>query len=479
EGGLLGGATGGATGAVLDGARGLLKRRAILRCHPTLDESLGERAVISYQRGEPGTRGQITLRLGPGVSQASLVAHVEAALQIERYDTLLARLDRALGGGTQLAPGTAGFEARVECTKLKALLEERLRLLEGGTLGPEEISRLGAEIDVLQDNLKHYLGRIDDAGPGAGQIAQPEAPAGYPATPSGHHYYRTQTGEWDIRRNPEARVTPLTLVKNSDGAWDFVVREVGEERVYFPPGTTRKVALGKLSGQESTSSFKAYREMLERYRLASEDEILGAMMEPGGVGEDVVRHGLKEHFRDRVVARMFAAGDRALGESESIARMRQMLEGLNPADRGNLAEAWYATYRAKYYGEDLAAHPRLPKDNVFGLKLEGDRLPDFVEGDTLVEVKSTQAGLGPRDAKQIEDFLKAAKARANLILKEETRQVKRVRLVFTEVEGAQGSLSQLDRWFGDFKAFFEVEVLVGGKSQRATTTAQLKALLSK
>jgi hypothetical protein len=201
-------------------------------------------------------------------------------------------------------------------------------------------------------------------------------------------------------------------------------------------------------------------------------------MEPGGVGEDVVRHGLKEHFRDQVVARMFADGDRALDESESIAEMRRMLEGLNPADRGSLAETWYAMYRAKYYGDDLAAHPRLPKDNVFGLKLEGDRLPDFVEGDTLVEVKSTQTGLGPRDVKQIRDFLEAAKADANLIVKKEVRQVKRVRLVFTEVGGAQASLSQLSDWFKDFNKFFEVEVLVGGRSQRATTASQLKKLLT-
>jgi len=483
RGGLLGGATGALAGGVMESATRLLQARSLRGVGVVLDEVLERRALIDFDVNRTGGLDNLRLRFGPRTTDADLAAHVDSILSIQRAS-------RVLSQARELA--TVSGHARAEVAKIEPMILDRLRQLRTA-LSPETREVIQAELDVLQANIDEFarVARSGDTALGSGTIGQPDAPPGYPAPPD-HHYYRRRGAGWDLQLYPDApEGTPrFTLEPDGNGGFRPAGRPEGAApAVRFPDGTTPAQAFDQLTGADSRSSFKQYWEMLHNNGLASREEVIAAMLTPGGRSEDSVRHALKETFEGRVLNRTMRTADGVVRtEAESIMELRRLTQHLNSSDRGNITEAWYLARH-----EGLTPHPTMTRDanpGVEGRGGRGVRNPDYLEGQTLVEIKSTRIGLGPEEITQIQDDLLVAGARGTVTVSgvADPQTVNAVRLVFSNIEGARGSSEDLARWLRTH-ANFTVEVFGSngvsthitranlGELQRAHGVTTLAALL--
>jgi hypothetical protein len=179
--------------------------------------------------------------------------------------------------------------------------------------------------------------------------------------------------------------------------------------------------------------------MLEQHQLASKEAIDSVIGHVRGRKQsagaeltfDDLRRDVKQHFRERVVAKLT---DPALSSQDSYRQMRTMLDDLAPADRGNLAEAWYHGRFASDADRHVAVNvPRTGGENAG--KTER-RVVDMVQGETAVEVKDVA---GRIDANQFEAYLDLLK------VQEEGGDVgiTKLKYVFTKPEGAVANLERL------------------------------------
>jgi hypothetical protein len=313
-----------------------------------------------------------------------------------------------------------------------------------------------------------------------GHIGRPDAPPGYPEPPAGHYYRRRGDG-WDLQLYPDTTAdTPrFTVESDGDSGWRLVSREsvTAVPAPRFPEGMTASQAFDQLTGVDSRSSFKQYWEMLRDNRLATREEVIATMLAPAGRTEDSVRHALKEAFEGRVLQRsMWTPEGVVRSEAESMLELRRLTQGLNPSDRGNLTETWYALRHA-----ELSAHPTMARDanpGIAGRDGRGVRRPDFVEGETLVELKSTRIGLGTDEVTQIFDDLLACEYGGVVTLEDGTlRTVRSVRLVFSDIRGARGAAEQLAEWLREYP-YFTIEVFGTSGTATRITGANLRSLQS-
>jgi hypothetical protein len=148
---------------------------------------------------------------------------------------------------------------------------------------------------------------------------------------------------------------------------------------------------------------------------------------------------------------------------------------LNPADKGLLHEQFYhkivaldrnAKYNRLVKAGKLKEAEALRKapltDQVELMDGTVIRRPDMVDGNTVVEVKSTNSRLSARDIAQQNDTLKAIANLKNnetltLTKNGQSYEVTEARLVFTDVRGFKGSQGQLEEWLDNYN-FLTVEV---------------------
>lgn len=471
RGGFMGGVTGAATGGLVEVAQAMLAQRRIAQVVVRIDHELGLGAHVDFDINPTGGLDNLTLRFGPQATEGDIVAHVA------RLETLQ-RASRMLGEARRLAT-TAGH-AEQEVLKIEQMVMDRMRQLRGG-LSPETRAMIESELDVFRANLDEFrrVAASGDASLGSGTISRPDAPPGYPSPPAGH-YYRQRAGGWDLQLYPDLDPgTPrFTLEPDGNGGWRTISREgaSGAPAARFPDGTTPDQAFDQLTGPDSRSSFKQYWEMLRDNNLATREQVIAAMLSPGGRSEDSVRHGLKEAFRDRVLERsLFTAPGVLREEAESMRTLRTLTENLNSSDRGNLTEAWYARRNPGMVG-----HPSMTAEanpGVVGREGRGVRAPDFVEGQTLVELKSTRQGIGPEEVTQVNDDLLVAGNNGTVTLPDgTTRTISSVRLVFSNIDGARGAADQLAIWIRT-KSFFSVEVWGTNGVRTTISQANLPGLL--
>jgi hypothetical protein len=244
----------------------------------------------------------------------------------------------------------------------------------------------------------------------------------------------------------------------------------------FDADTSARDAFEELTGPDSTSSFKQYWEMLRDQHppLATEDEVIAAIGNPAGRTHDSVRGSLKDAFESRVFDRAARTADGvARSEAESLVELQRLTADLNPSDRGNMLEDWYMSRRS-----GLVAHPSMTDAENPGLVLgrdgSGERVPDFVEGSTLVEMKSTGVGLSAEDRAQIRDGLRVSHSSGGVVRMPDdtTRVVSSMRLVFTDIRGARGSVEDLAGWL-ELYPRFSVEVFDSSGVTRTITQGNL------
>ena len=309
----------------------------------------------------------------------------------------------------------------------------------------------------------------------------------YPPPPPGHYYRRRGDG-WDLQRYPGDAADPVTIAPDSNGGWMRVGRdgratraaERFEATIEGRP-FTRQDAFAQLTAEDSTSSFRAYWEMLRSNGLATEEEVIAAMVDPAGRTVDSVRHSLKEAMEPRIWARVGHTPEgMVLTEAESLLELQNLTAGLNQSDRGNLLERWYLARRS---GSGLLAHPTMTDEANPGLVTgrggRGVRRPDFVEGSTLVEMKATTVGLNPEDVLQIRDGLRVTASEAGTVTLEDgtTRAVNSMRVVFTDIRGARGSVEDIAAWLRDYD-HLTIEIFGSDGVARTITQGNLGTRMS-
>jgi len=289
--------------------------------------------------------------------------------------------------------------------------------------------------------------------------------------PENYWYVANEAAPPPYRVFHKSGTTPrLMLTPDANhGSGYRLVEDLRHKSVHtFAAGTSKADALQWLL--KPGKSFGPYRQMLLDHKLATDNEILGAMMAPGGVTEDVLRLHLKKAFRQRVLDHMIYANPTnktLLSAAESTQRFQTMTKGLNSADYGSLGESWYAMYNKAFGKGDntLEAHPRFFDEDG------GKRLPDFVErnldGNTVVEVKSTREGLSDRDVEQIRQSLKLVEEEGGSVTTKggESLEIDGFRLVFTQQDGAAKSLDDIEDLYDAFdEVDFKVEVFLASGS---------------
>ena len=413
------------------------------------------------------------------------------------YDGLSGKMlklwDQVGGEGPNVwPPGSAEWAAQAELGKLNVIIDS-LRLRAAKAVDPELGADLQREAAFLESRATHFeqvlAGLVAESDPRfIARMTQQTSEAYRQKFPHFEDYPGIDASKYWYVDNPKAPppysvyheqgVSPrLELVADATHESGFSLSKAAEKVAHvFGPGTTRQAALEQIT--QSGKSFGPYREMLLKSDLATDDDILKAMMEPAGVTEDTLRHALKKHYRPRVMGRMFVDEEGPLSAAESIDAFHGMTKNLNSADAGNIGEEWYQRYSRTFNDEALESHPRFTDPSG------KTRLPDFVqrggriEGNAAVEVKSTTRGLSSsRDVPQITETLKLAQSRGSVVVNGRSMKISRARLVFTNASGAQGSLKPLENFFKDFKEVLTVEVFFNSGPQSFTDFAALKAAL--
>jgi hypothetical protein len=192
--------------------------------------------------------------------------------------------------------------------------------------------------------------------------------------------------------------------------------------------------------------FSEYAEMLEAHGIANATVLDRAVQTMHNIREmkasadrpitlEDLRRDVKDHFRDRVIARLI---DPALDATASWARMRSMVDNLSPSERGSLAEIWY---RARHAPE-AKAHVGIDVERSSGDnagKME-HRVIDAVQGRTAIEVKDTK---GKIDQEQFGAYLDMMRDRRSPNGTATTTKIEKLKYVFTKPEGAIASLEFL------------------------------------
>ncbi len=361
--------------------------------------------------------------------------------------------------------GSRGWMTELELRKLHALLEARKTPLHQGAV---DVPTLHDEISFLEGRrLLHeeVLRSIDDTTarapvdgevslerPDTGDVTREALSKGYRlpgpeenARPD-WYYYRNSLklpGQYELARKPG-------MPTDAPG---LRARIVGDTFTGFEP-------LGATGGTEiphtkppkevvdhlrETPGFGKYLEMLQTQGLASRAVVDGVILQKlnllGMSGKRVtteeLRGDVRDHFRERVTAHLC---DPLLSDTASWRRLREMAEQLSPTERGGLAEIWYRhrhTNGAKGQTRvDVTRTSGIDKGQV------QRRVVDAVEGDMAIEVKDVA---GPIDRDQFGAYLDMLQNPVD----GSDPLFRKVKYVFTKLEGAMANLEYMGRVMGD------------------------------
>jgi hypothetical protein len=238
----------------------------------------------------------------------------------------------------------------------------------------------------------------------------------------------------------------------------------------FKEGATAATVYEKLLGKSSTSSMKAYADMLIKEKIGGIKKYgdleahIKALEKDGFSGRSVddVRHALKERFNQKVVDKMTTTSPTALRKKYSDlpwkenpakaleqAQHRELMsvtEKLNGADKGKFGEKWYK----KIFGSNAAEQQKISKADAAkqGLSFERDRIPDLIEGNQIKEIKGTSNKITERDISQFDDLIQVAEKEGGSSIKladGSQRTIDKLRYVFTDPKGVKANAEWMRR----------------------------------
>jgi hypothetical protein len=263
----------------------------------------------------------------------------------------------------------------------------------------------------------------------------------------------------------DGKVPPqLELVPIGDKQWALRPATNQPPPQRFERNARSAEVIQELMGQQSTSSFKPYADMLRQEGLIRGPRDIIALLEgPNaipfqGSTVDDVRHALKERFNAQVVQRMTNVNESDMRQrypdldwsnpSEALKHAKfqeltRMTQGLFGADKGKFHEKWYEqVYGVNPYRQTGLSREEMRRQGLTGF--QGDRIADFIQGNQLKEIKAIQDAITPngRDQKQFDDFIQIAQQEGGVTLTlpdGSTRQVQRVSYVFTDPRGVKAN----------------------------------------
>ncbi len=425
---------------------------------------------------------QIVVRVGSSAIKSDVMIHAQTVRTLRRYNGVLGklrllaeRLFKGRGAGkdgkapaSQFQPGSHGYLTETELAKIKQLVAERNShyrdgLIDRATLD-DEVKFLEGQVAFHTETLNSMAdsGHLhDDAvvagAPDIGAVTRQAQAQGYKlpgetgdvgaqANPDHYYYRRAQhdATQFELARKPSAPVEAHSYkarvvngeFKGLEDAGIPVPKEV------VPADQSKEAVVARL---RETEGFGSYAEMLEVQGIASRAVIDAAVTTFRGrknqagqqVTIDWLRHEVKAYFRDRVMAKLL---DPALDGAASYQNMRKMLDGLNNADRGLLAEAWYGGRHAPGAAKQVTYRvARTGGENEGNVET---RRADLVVGRELREVKHIRGKIDGGQFGAHVDLLRDGKLR-------ETMGIDKVRYVFTNEEGAVANLKFLASQMGD------------------------------
>jgi len=273
----------------------------------------------------------------------------------------------------------------------------------------------------------------------------------------GYVVYERENGTVVVRRKDAGAQEPLSV---QDGK---LVRGLRGDApaVMLKEGAPLSEVLATLRGK--STSWPAYEAMLKDFFGVNDAEltaeltkVLGGERLKGDADLDFVRHGLKKRFEPQVLKTL----DQFPPE-ESQRLLLAATDRLNPADRGTLAEQWYARTFLRDEAGELAAtrHPMLDKGAHQTLK---DRYPDHVRGDTLHEIKAGRGKLTDHDIEQFQDFMTAIRKKGGATATKGGEQVEervtKAVYTFVDPEGAKANVETIVEWLGKNRKHLKVEI---------------------
>jgi hypothetical protein len=220
----------------------------------------------------------------------------------------------------------------------------------------------------------------------------------------------------------------------------------------LPANTTDQKILEELTGEKSTSTFRPYsRVLLEAGLINDFDDLIPLIQKfrNGASTYDEVRHRLKEHFKPKILD---LTTNPRLSLEEQHQAFTKLASGLANKDKGTLTELWYQRVHApNATGQKEINQVALERQ---GIQLQKNRQPDLIDGDTIIEVKSTHAALESRDKDQFADNVKLIDNRDGTLIPFNdgtSARVKQLKLVFTSPSGAKANAKWVSEFFEDAK----------------------------
>ncbi|MEO7731824.1 MAG: hypothetical protein ABIY55_12680 [Kofleriaceae bacterium] len=455
----------------------------------------------------------VVVRVGPAALKSDVMLHAQTVRTLRRYNGILGklrllaeRLFKGRGAGkdgkppaSQFRPGSRGYLTEMELAKIKQLVAERNAhyrdgLIDRATLD-DEVKFLEGQAAFHEETLNSMAdsGHLHDdalvaSAPDIGAVTRQAQARGYKlpgeagdvgaqANPDHYYYRRAQhdATQFELARKPtapvEAHAYKARVVNGEFKGLEDAGTPVPKEVV--PVDLSKEAVIARL---RETEGFGPYAEMLEGQGIASRAVIDAAVTTLRGrknqAGQEVtvdwLRHEVKDHFRDRVMAKLL---DPALDSAASYRNMRQMLDGLSNADRGALAEAWYRQRHAPS-GKPQVKYQvtRTGGENAGNIET---RAADLVVGREIREVKDIDGKIDEEQFGAYTDMLRDDKLR-------EQMGIDKLRYVFTKPKGAISNLE----FFADalekegLRRRRTVEVFdASGTSHFVTTPEQALALL--
>ena len=476
------------------------------------DLTIGDGVALDVQRTKARFFGYdyvVTgVRVGTEARAADVLAHATQIKLVERYNGALGAVRKAIDafrrpdggrlGAGQYPHGSRGWVLAAEIDKLQTHIEnthlERARGEIDAALATQEIAHLEGAAAYFRAELgtvgrQGFDAQFELARPGTGQSTEAALAAGYklPGEPGGEvaggvhvdpswYYYSRSARDpavFELARKPGAPPeAPQLQVRVAGGKFagigaperpqaPLLTSIHGEDKLYalYTPG----------------QSMDQFVTMLERQGFATRpaiDDIARAQFarlanNPKATIDDW-RHAVKAEFKPRVLERL---ADPALDQATSYRLMRDVVDGLANADRGNLVEDWY---RARFAPGAKRQGYSVERTSGPTEGTREDRVADLIVGGEIREFKDVD---GPIDEGQLDAHLDAVrddKLSARL-------GAQKVRYVFTKLKGAVASEAQLMSRFRDERAAqrLVVEVIdAHGRHHQATTAAEARTMFA-
>jgi len=378
---------------------------------------------------------------------------------------------------------TGAHEAFAEVRKYEAMIRGRMtdlvsQLGHRGAAGSAAASRLENEILVMEGELSHWRGVLEDVkrtgdprlarglieAKDIGKVTDEAVAAGYPALPSNQYHYRRwpdgggpEGQQFQVIRADASGPDPLLQPRRRGSGWVLEETEgTGKVPKKFEAALSDDHVLsGMLAESQSVREYVAAlthphgialeassvharaRQAIERVRTprgATADQVAAGARR--GIDEDNLRYALKAEFREE----FFTCAAREPTAEARMARFRDITNDLNPKDRSNLVEDFLARRdpgSVQQVAVKQADHPHL------GLTAK-ERHIDRVRPDgTAIEVKSIRGKLSTDDLAQLADYQKIVKGEVTVQVAGKPTKIKRAMYELTEPAGVRANLTTI------------------------------------